>query len=117
MSTPEGKVKKFIDNKMREWYPNAFRHAPPGTGIFGRNGMPDRIWTIRGNEICSIVVAIEAKAERGELTKLQLKTLTDLAKQGAISAVVTGKDIAHMMRIRTEIDRRLALLNATTDSI
>lgn len=110
ISTPEGKVKQFIDRLMKEWYPEAFRYAPPGTGYFGRNGMPDRMWIIRKDDASSVVTVIEAKAIGNEVpTELQRRTLIALAKQGAVAAVVVGKDINHMERIRNEIDRRIQL--------
>jgi hypothetical protein len=109
MGTPESKVKQFIDNLMKKWYPEAFRYAPPGIGYFGRNGMPDRMWIIGSKEL-SVVVAIEAKTIGNQVpTELQRRTLISLARQGAVAAVVVGKDIDHMERIRNEIDRRLRL--------
>jgi hypothetical protein len=109
MATPEAKVKVFIDNFMKENFPMAFKYAPPGVGYFGKNGMPDRIWTIKAGDVFSIVIAIEAKADNGKPTDLQINTLKKLANQGAIAAIVVGKDINHLRRIRDEILRRLQL--------
>jgi hypothetical protein len=107
ISTPEGKVKQFINKQMKEWYPDATYYAPPG-GPFGRNGFPDRMWFIRANEFSTVVVAIEAKAIGNETpTELQRKTLVALARQGVVAAVVVGKDLDHMERVRDEIGRRI----------
>jgi len=110
MSTPEGKVKDFIDKRMKSWYPDAFKYAPPGVGRFGKNGMPDRIWWIKAtSEIC-ISAVIEAKAEGNEATSLQIKTLKELQSQGVIAAIVTGKNEELMFRIKKEIDRRIGMV-------
>jgi hypothetical protein len=109
--TPEKKVKDFITRYMKTWFPEAFTYAPPGIGYFGRNGMPDRMWFIKANKYTCVPVVIEAKSDTGKLTELQLKTLTKLARQGVVAAVVVGKDIEHMRRIRDEINRRISLSN------
>jgi len=107
--TPEGKVKQFVKRLMSKWFPDAVYYAPPG-GPFGRGGFPDRMWFIRANDYSTIVVAIETKSESNpNPTELQLKSLISLARQGVISAVVVGKDLEHMRRIRDEIYRRLRL--------
>jgi hypothetical protein len=106
MGTPENKVKEFIKKWMKLWYPDAFTFAPPGTPFFGRNGLPDRMWIMKAME-GSVVVAIEAKSENGKPTDLQLNTLNKLAKQGVVAAVVVGKDLGHLERIKEEIERRL----------
>ena len=110
MSTPEGKVKMFIDNRMKAWYPYSFKYSPPGLGRFGKNGMPDRIWFIRAHESYCIPVAIEAKTAGQEATKLQMHTLLKLKSLGCVAAVVDGKDEAHMLKIKDEIDRRIRTL-------
>ena len=111
MSTPEGKVKLFIDTRMKEWFPNAVKYSPPGVGRFGKNGFPDRIWWIKGNDTFSISVCIEAKAEGKQATCLQLKTLIDLRNQGCLVAVVAGKDKEKMDNIRQHILERIRLIN------
>ena len=108
MSTPENKVKTFINTKMKDWFPEAFVYAPPG-GLYGKGGMPDKLWFIKASNEFTIVVAIEAKAEGNKPTDLQLVTLAKLQRQGAVAAVVTGKDLGHLERIRDEILRRLLL--------
>lgn len=109
--TPEGKVKQFIKDRMRKWYPDAFTYSPPG-GRFGKAGMPDHMWILKATDSTSVVVCIEAKAEGNEATQLQLHTLVKLKEQGCLCAIVTGKDEEYMMRVKDEIDRRLQLANA-----
>lgn len=109
--TPEGKVKVWIDKVMKDNFPNAFRYRPPGVGRFGRNGMPDLTYLIKANDYCSIYIAIEAKVPGNVPTGLQMKTLKELQSQGAVAAVVTGKDTAKMGRIISEVNRRLLLAN------
>jgi hypothetical protein len=106
---PEAKVKVWLDKQMKEWFPDAIKYSPPGVGYFGKNGMPDRIWWIRANEYTSITVAIEAKSDDGKPTGIQLKTLGDLARQGVIAAIVVGKDLSHLERIKDEVLRRIRL--------
>ena len=108
--TPEAKVKKFIDDKIKEWFPNAIKYSPPG-GPFGKAGMPDRLFFIKANDKTCVVVAIEAKVEGNEATQIQMHTLVKLKEQGVISAIVTGKDLEYMMRIRDEIVCRISMAN------
>ena len=71
--------------------------------------MPDRMWIIKATKYTSIVIAIEAKAQGADLSCLQALTLGKLTDQGAVAAVIEGKDVAHLMRVRNEIIRRLQL--------
>jgi hypothetical protein len=111
MSTPESKVKLFIDNYMKANFPSAFKYSPPGIGRFGKNGMPDRIWWVPAADQVCITVMIEAKAEGNKATQLQLNTLTKLAMLGVVVAVVIGKDQEKMERIKNEILRRISVAN------
>ena len=112
MGTPEGKVKAFIDRRMNEWFPEAFKYSPPGVGTFGKNGMPDRMWLMKATDVSSLVVAIEAKAEGNTMTELQKKTMLRLMDQGVACFLVTGKDEEKMEEIRAEIVRRLRVADA-----
>lgn len=111
MSTPEGKIKTFVDSQMKRWFPNTFKYSPPGLGRYGKNGMPDRLWFIKANEMVPIVVCIEVKAEGCKATPLQIKTLLDLKQCGCLVAVVAGKDQNKMNKIREEILRRINIIN------
>ena len=106
MSTPEGKIKQFITNRMRTWFPNAIKYCPPA-GVYGKSGMPDFLYFIKANDKACVVVAIEAKAEGNTATQIQMHTLVKLKEQGVISAIVTGKDEEYMERIRDEVLLRI----------
>jgi hypothetical protein len=103
MSTPEAKVKDWISKTMKEWYPDAFKYMPAG-GFYGKSGMPDFLFITNGVLIC-----IEAKAEGGHATDLQVKTLKKLRDCGAIVAIVTGKDIVKMLSIKRQVDERISI--------
>lgn len=102
--TPEGKVKKMVDDYMAKHFPGAWRYNPPG-GAFGKAGVPDKLFVYQG-----VLIAIETKAEGGKATKLQKKNLLHLRDQGAICAIVEGMDIQKMDKIKSvvlqEIERR-----------
>lgn len=111
MSTPEGKVKKWIDDQVLKRYPTHFKYRPPGVARFGRNGMPDCTYLIPviEDEI-GVYVVIEAKAGDNEATDLQMKTLKKIKKCGGIAAIVTDKDFVKMELIFKEIDRRIDII-------
>ena len=95
--TPEGKVKMFVRKYMREHFPDHFYYSPMG-GAFGKAGMPDHLYLWKG-----ILVGIEIKADGGRLSELQSQTLKQMAEQGALCAVVYGKDLGKMNRIKAAI--------------
>lgn len=99
--TPEGKVKKFIDKYMKEHFPEAWKYNPPG-GAFGKAGVPDKLFLYKG-----VFIAIEAKAEGGKPTALQMKNLNELKAQGAIAAIVKGEDLNRMDLIRKAVKEEL----------
>jgi hypothetical protein len=100
MSTPEFKVKQFITKRMKEHFPNAFKYCPIG-GRWGKSGLPDFIYLIQG-----IFVGIEAKAEGNKATPLQISILQKLSEQGAIVAIVTGKDESKINKIIEAVNNR-----------
>lgn len=95
--TPEGKVKMFIRKFMQTNFPGHFYYSPMG-GPFGKSGIPDHLYLYK-----TILIAIEAKAENGKLSELQKQTLKQMAEQGAICAVVYGKDEHKMQQIKAAI--------------
>lgn len=99
--TPEGKVKKFIDQYMATHFPGAWKYNPPG-GAFGKAGVPDKLFLYKG-----VMIAIEAKAETGIPTKLQIKNLRHLKEQGCIAAIVKGQDLNRMDQIRKAVKEEL----------
>lgn len=103
--TPEGKVKKFIERFMDTHFPEAWKYNPPG-GAFGRAGIPDKLFLYKG-----VMIAIEAKADTGKPTKLQVKMLQKLKEQGCIAAIVVGEDLNRMELIRKAVNDELAKRN------
>lgn len=95
--TAEGKVKMYVRKFMREHFPGHFYYSPMG-GAFGKAGMPDHLYLWNG-----ILVGIEIKADKGKLSALQEETLKQMSAQGALCAVVYGRDEAKMMRIKEAI--------------
>ena len=95
--TEEGKVKMFVRKFMRQHFPGHFYYSPMG-GAFGKSGMPDHLYLWEG-----ILIGIEVKADKGKLSALQEETLKQMAAQGALCAVVYGKDEEKMLRIKTAI--------------
>lgn len=95
--TPEGKVKMFVRKFMRDHFPGHFYYSPMG-GAFGKSGMPDHLYLWNG-----ILVGIEIKADKGKLSALQEQTLKQMSAQGALCAVVYGRDIDKMNRIKAAI--------------
>jgi hypothetical protein len=110
MSTPEGKVKAFISTYMKTVFPDAWKYMTPG-GRFGRAGTPDFLYLIRG-----VFVAIEAKAENGQLSVLQEMALRKLKECGAVVAVVRGRDKDKMEAIRDTILSRIRLADPESES-
>lgn len=101
MSTPEGKVKKFVDKKMLEAFPGIWKYNPPG-GAFGRAGIPDKLFLYKG-----VMIAIEVKSDVGTPTKLQMKQLQLLQEQGCIAAIVRGCDDARISAIISAVKKEL----------
>ena len=95
--TAEGKVKIFVRKFMNTNFPGIFYYSPMG-GAFGKSGMPDHIYLFKG-----ILIGIEIKADGGRLSQLQEQTLKQMSAQGALCAVVYGRDEAKMQRIKAAI--------------
>lgn len=99
--TPEGKVKMFIRKFMRDHFPGHWYYSPMG-GPFGKGGVPDHLYLYKG-----LLIAIEAKADGGKLSPLQQETMKQMRDQGALCAVVYGKDVAKMNIIKAAIVKEL----------
>lgn len=112
--TPEGKVKIYVRAFMRKHFPGHFYYSPMG-GAFGKSGMPDHLYLWKG-----ILIGIEIKADKGRLSELQRQTLDQMREQGALCAVVYGKDDEKMAVIRRAIlnehARRTGAINGSTSS-
>lgn len=77
--TPEGKVKHKIKEILRShdvWY-----FMPRGTAL-GTSGVPDFICCVNGR-----FLAIEAKAEKGKLSALQVQQLMAIRDKGKGCAI------------------------------
>ena len=99
--TPEGKVKQWAINKLKQEFPTAWAYSPRG-GAFGVAGTPDRLMCING-----LFVAIEFKAEGGQLTALQINQLKIIQQAGGIAAVLKGKDSERLNLIIRTIRAKL----------
>jgi len=84
--TPEGKVKRKLDQWLDQNLPGHWRVKPRG-GPFGKAGCPDILICWRG-----IFIAIEVKAEGGEASPLQMMNLKMIQKAGGIAALLHGFD-------------------------
>lgn len=113
--TPEGKVKIYVRAFMRKHFPGHFYYSPMG-GAFGKSGMPDHLYLWKG-----ILIVIEIKADKGRLSELQRQTLDQMREQGALCAVVYGKDDEKLMLIKNAIlnehARRTGASNVAISSI
>ena len=100
---------------MQKHFPGHFYYSPMG-GAFGKAGIPDHLYLWKG-----ILIAIEVKADKGRLSDLQAQTLKQMAAQGALCAVVYGKDEALMMRIKAsieaEVEKRFGAQNVSISSV
>ena len=99
--TPEAKVKKFVKDFMFSNFEDIWYFSPMA-GQFGNTGVPDHLYLWKG-----VFIAIEAKADGNSPTALQWKHLKHIARQGGVAAVVTGKDLDKMVKIRNAILARI----------
>ncbi len=110
--TPEGKVKSWLRDKMKEWYPDAWHYCPPG-GPFGKIGIHDDEWLIKGGAFC-VFVAIEVKSDKGVLSEPQRRNLFHVKECGGIAGIVVGKDADMLRKIKEKIDSRIKILETLT---
>ena len=101
VQTPEGKVKDFVKKYMIKTFPGAWVYSPPGS-VFGRAGTPDLLYLWRG-----VMIAIEVKSDVGKLQDSQKHQLELLAKNGAVSAVIYGKDKTKLSLIHLAVMKKL----------
>jgi pantoate kinase len=85
-TTPEGKVKSLIRAILKS--KGIYYAMPIGTG-FGNSGVPDFLCCVDGR-----FVGIEAKANGGKTTALQVKNLREIQESGGISFVVDEHNVA-----------------------
>lgn len=84
MTTPEGKVKKKIKDKLTKW--GAYYFMPPANG-YGRAGVPDFAVCYLGKYI-----AIEAKAGT-KTTPLQRREIRRIVEHGGAAIVVNNSNL------------------------
>lgn len=100
--TPEGKVKEWIKKWLDTNMPGHWRVMPRG-GPFGKGGCPDFLICWMG-----VMIAIEAKAEGGQVSALQFNQLKQIGEAGGVAAVVMGKDETKMQLIKHTVLARFA---------
>jgi hypothetical protein len=83
--TPEGYVKDMIEKKFKAAFPDAYRFMPVQSG-YGRNGVPDYLFCIRG-----LFIGVEAKAPGGVPTGLQLNEMRMIRRSGGYATVVENE--------------------------
>lgn len=110
--TPEGKVKKKINEWLEETFPGLFTWMPVPNG-YGKSGIPDHIACVpvvitqeMVGETIGVFVGIEAKTEVGVLTKHQERRLAEIADASGIAEVVYGTGDS-FNRMCESIERRL----------
>ena len=88
--TPEGKVKDKIKKILKAH--NIYFAMPMGTG-YGNAGVPDFLCCMNGK-----FLAVEAKANGGQVTKLQEKNLHDIEASGGMAWAVNETNI-HLFEV------------------
>ena len=83
--TPEGKVKDRLKKFFKEQ--DIYYAMPMGTG-YGNSGVPDFLCCMNGR-----FLAVEAKANGGTATALQIRHLRDIELCGGVSWVVDEENI------------------------
>lgn len=81
-TTPEGKVKDKIKRVLKKY--GAY-YCMPNAGPFGKSGVPDFICCYKG-----AFLAIEAKADGGEVSELQQQQLDKIAAAQGWALVIEG---------------------------
>lgn len=102
--TPEGKVKAWAVRQYDVVFPGHWRIAPRG-GPFGRAGAGDHILCWRG-----VFIMIEIKSDHGELTDLQTIQLHRVRDAFGVAAVLRGKDLHKLYRIRDAALQQYAMI-------
>ena len=98
MATPEGKVKDKIKRWLYATFPGIFEFKPVSNGM-GKHGIPDYVCCVpltithaMVGKTVGVFVGIEAKTEKGKLSKHQEVRLAEIADAGGIVEVVYGTD-------------------------
>jgi penicillin-binding protein-related factor A (putative recombinase) len=94
--TPEVKVKKKIKQLLLN--AGAYYAMPIGSG-YGNAGVPDFVVCFKGK-----FIAIEAKANKGKPTLLQLKNLKEIHKTGGLSLIINELNIDYLVQCLNNIE-------------
>lgn len=93
--TPEAKVKRRITQALKDakvWY------FMPVAGRFGKAGVPDYICSVDGR-----LVGIEAKANGGTATGLQLQTHIEMRMSKAVVLVIDETNVKNLPNYLAQI--------------
>ena len=101
--TPEGKVKLWARQQYSVLFPGHWRVSPRG-GPFGKAGCPDDILCWNG-----IFIAIEVKADGGEVSALQHLALKEIGEAGGVAAVLRGKSMSRLLAIKAAAETKMKL--------
>ena len=102
MSQPEGIVKRWVNDRIKERYGKRARITNTHQGRYGNRGTEDVICCING-----LYVGIEVKTEIGHPSALQLHKQKETEEAGGIYEFIFGKDVEKMNEIFGMIDEVL----------
>lgn len=91
--TPEGKIKAYIDKKLKDLGPDCWYFKPVSIGM-GTHGVPDFIGCYKG-----MFFAIEAKKPRGKPTALQVQCIEKISVAEGIVHVVDSEETMNAVMI------------------
>lgn len=95
MAQPEGLLVNKIRKEISAKYPEAW-HVKVAGGLYQTPGLPDLLVCVRG-QLFGLEVKKQRAREteeqaRGRATALQIVTMEEMAKAGAVTAVVLSAD-------------------------
>ena len=97
MATPEGKVKDKIKSWFKKNVPGIWYFMPVSNGM-GKHGIPDFITCVPKvitpdmvGKTIGMFVAIEAKTEKGKLSKFQSIQIEEIREASGVAFVIKGK--------------------------
>lgn len=93
---PEKDVRKQVKIQVVEAFPGCWHFAPVQTRL-GKHGIPDDLFCIpvvitqeMVGQTAGLFVAIEAKAEDGKATGVQLSQIQEILNAGGVAGIVRG---------------------------
>ncbi len=89
--TPEGKVKKSVQDVLKRYGAYFFT---PATGGYGTSGLPDIVACYKGR-----FLGIECKAGKNRTSAMQEHQLNSITKAGGAALVVYENNIQDVVRI------------------